>query len=271
MSSRIDTVTLVLNQSAKPRTPFWNHRDELRLRDQMSGGSLRRRSFGLPRFVRFLKSDNLLVDKQVKPFYKRLMGKSLRRAPEVGRAELLDAATDLFAEFGFDRTSLAAVGERAGVSRGLPGYFFGSKESLYNAVMDRATARVREAILPSVQLQPAEASIDEVLRSFVTIYLEFLNASPWAVRLLQWESLNPTHLRQSSPAALFDEIAVYVARALKTSGYSEVSPNFLLLSVVGMCFFPFRREERFRDKPEVLAAYREHVLRLALGGSRKVK
>jgi TetR/AcrR family transcriptional regulator len=213
----------------------------------------------------------LLVDKQVDWFYNGVMGVGLRRAPEIGRAELLDAATELFAEFGFDRTSLAAVGERAGVSRGLPGYFFGSKESLYNAVMDRATERVREAILPSVQLQPKDAPIEAVLRSFVTAYLDFLNESPWAVRLLQWESLNPAHSRQSSPAALFDEIVGYVARALKTSGYRGVSPNFLLLGVVGMCFFPFRTEDRFRDQPEVLAAYRDHVLRSALGGIRKVK
>jgi TetR/AcrR family transcriptional regulator len=213
----------------------------------------------------------LLVDKQVNLPYKKLMAKSLRRAPDIGRAELLDAATALFAEFGFDRTSLATVGERAGVSRGLPGYFFGCKENLYNAVMDRATARVREAILPSVQLQPAVASIDEVLRSFVTIYLDFLNANPWAVHLLQWESLNPPHLQQGSLSVLFEEIAGYVARALQVSGYTEMNPNFLLLSVVGMCFFPFRREDRFRDKPEILKAYREHVLLLALGGSRKVK
>jgi TetR/AcrR family transcriptional regulator len=213
----------------------------------------------------------LLVDKQVILPYKRRMEKSSRRPPEIGRAELLDAATALFAEFGFDRTSLAAVGERAGVSRGLPGYFFGSKESLYNAVMDRATARVREAILSPVQVQPADASIEEVLRSFVTVYLDFLNANPWAVRLLQWESLNPPRLQQASLTVLFEEIAGYVARALKTSGCSEVNSNFLLLSVVGMCFFPFRRENRFRDKPEILEAYREHVLRLALGGSRKLK
>ena len=42
------------------------------------------------------------------------------------RAAILDAAERLFAERGYDATSLTEVGAAAGVSRGTPGYFFGS-------------------------------------------------------------------------------------------------------------------------------------------------
>jgi AcrR family transcriptional regulator len=43
---------------------------------------------------------------------------------------ILEAATQLVVERGYDRFSLADVGELAGYSRGLPGHYFGKKEDL---------------------------------------------------------------------------------------------------------------------------------------------
>src|SRR5687768_17942345 len=68
------------------------------------------------------------------------------RNPTRTRAAILDAAEKLFADKGFDATSLNEVGAAAGVSRGTPGYFFGSKSDLYQAVLDRCFSEVREAV-----------------------------------------------------------------------------------------------------------------------------
>ena len=62
------------------------------------------------------------------------------------RAAILDAAERLFADQGYDATSLSQVGAAAGVSRATPGYFFGSKSDLYQAVLDRCFAEVRAAV-----------------------------------------------------------------------------------------------------------------------------
>ena len=61
------------------------------------------------------------------------------------RAAILQAAERLFATKGYEATSLTDVGAAAGVSRGTPGYFFGSKAELYQAVLDRSFNEVREA------------------------------------------------------------------------------------------------------------------------------
>ena len=60
------------------------------------------------------------------------------RDAERSRAAILDAAERLFAEQGYDATSLTNVGAVAGVSRGTPGYFFRSKAELYQAELDYA-------------------------------------------------------------------------------------------------------------------------------------
>lgn len=51
------------------------------------------------------------------------------------RAALIEAASTLFAERGYHDSSVAEIGARAGVSRGLVNHHFGSKENLLAAVI----------------------------------------------------------------------------------------------------------------------------------------
>jgi AcrR family transcriptional regulator len=52
------------------------------------------------------------------------------------RSRLLHAATDAFAEFGYEGASLRAIADNAGVSFQLIAYYFGSKEELWVATVD---------------------------------------------------------------------------------------------------------------------------------------
>ncbi|MDL5350150.1 TetR/AcrR family transcriptional regulator [Microbacterium sp. zg-YB36] len=56
-----------------------------------------------------------------------------RQISSGNRAVILDAATDLFLEFGYDRTSLARVAERAGVSKATLFKQFPTKAELFEA------------------------------------------------------------------------------------------------------------------------------------------
>lgn len=71
------------------------------------------------------------------------MDQPKQRDADRSRAAILDAAETLFAEHGFDAVTMAQVGAAAGVSRGTPGYFFGTKEALYRVVVERAAATLR--------------------------------------------------------------------------------------------------------------------------------
>ena len=61
------------------------------------------------------------------------------------REHVLTIATRLFAERGYDDTSIEAVLREAGVSRGSLYHHFTSKEALFDAVLERVEARVGEA------------------------------------------------------------------------------------------------------------------------------
>lgn len=65
------------------------------------------------------------------------------------RLALLDAAERIFVRDGWDRATLAAIGAEAGVSRGTPAYFFGSKAGLRAAMAERIVADARAAAEPT--------------------------------------------------------------------------------------------------------------------------
>jgi AcrR family transcriptional regulator len=60
-----------------------------------------------------------------------------RRDANASRVALLDAAAELFAERGYDRTTVRDIAGRAGVNQALLFRYFGSKEALFAAVIAR--------------------------------------------------------------------------------------------------------------------------------------
>lgn len=62
------------------------------------------------------------------------------------REHLVDVATELFAAEGYDRTSIEAVMRAAGVSKGALYHHFPGKDALFEAVLDRITLRIEEAL-----------------------------------------------------------------------------------------------------------------------------
>jgi AcrR family transcriptional regulator len=75
------------------------------------------------------------------------------RRVERGRAtreQLVAAATELVAARGYEHTSIEAVLEQTGVSRGSQYHHFSSKQALFEAVVDGIEARVGEAVMAEV-------------------------------------------------------------------------------------------------------------------------
>lgn len=112
------------------------------------------------------------------------IGRSPRRTQAERRASsedaLLRAAAELIAERGFERTSLRSIGGRAGTSREMPAYHFGSKEALITRLAERAHERTLQAtakVLEATNQQIHDLSALETLRLTIETYLEVFAAS----------------------------------------------------------------------------------------------
>ena len=67
------------------------------------------------------------------------------------RLVLLQTAARLFAEHGFEAVSTRMLAKEAGVNMAMIAYYFGSKEKLFEAIIDEYIPKTREALLNIVQ------------------------------------------------------------------------------------------------------------------------
>lgn len=81
------------------------------------------------------------------------MNKNVERGRST-RAQLIDVATRLFANRGYDGTSIEAVLAESGASRGSLYHHFKSKEVLFLAVMEDAGARATQPTVEAMQAAP---------------------------------------------------------------------------------------------------------------------
>ena len=197
------------------------------------------------------------------------------RNPARTRAAILDAAEKLFAQKGFDATSLSDVGAAAGVSRGTPGYFFGSKAELYQAVLDRSFAEVREAVRTGrARAMASGQSPDAILAGAVSDYFDFLAARPNFIRLIEREALNggPEHDEVGHLSAGQEAVAA-ISAELGLDDAPSGDAAQLLLSIIALCWFHLIHARTVApavgvtlDDAEDLERRRRHVVGLVLRG-----
>jgi len=107
------------------------------------------------------------------------------KAPEANRARILAAAIAEFASRGFEGASMDAIAARTRTTRALINYYFGSKERLYLAVLERVYAEIREAEneLELEHLAPVDA-----IRRIVEFTYDYYVDHEYFVRLVVAEN-----------------------------------------------------------------------------------
>jgi AcrR family transcriptional regulator len=94
---------------------------------------------------------------------------------------MIRAAVDLILEHGTEKTTLQAIGERAGYSRGLATYRFGSKAGLFDEVCKSISRRwldyLKKAVGGKVGIDAMSAALDS--------FFQFVSDSPRDARVLQ--------------------------------------------------------------------------------------
>lgn len=196
-----------------------------------------------------------------------------RRDSGRSRRAILDAAEARFAEHGYDAASMGAIAARARVSSALPAYYFGDKEGLYRAVLERCFVEREERLEPLADEVVAalghEGGLHGALRHLIAGYLDYLADRPDFVRLIAWEALHGARrLRPAPRHSAAVERALGAALAVGSSApSSRRDPDQLLISLVAMCFFPFEHADTMLSAmgidagdPAFLQARKEHII-----------
>jgi TetR/AcrR family transcriptional regulator len=109
-----------------------------------------------------------------------------------GARSILEAATALFADEGFDAVSVASIAERAGVCKANVFHHFPSKEDLYLAVMKEVTAAHADC---AEELYHAAGSSADKVRKLIEFEIHNMFAHPQRTRLMLREVANGSHAR----------------------------------------------------------------------------
>jgi AcrR family transcriptional regulator len=209
-----------------------------------------------------------------------MRGNVKSRDAERSRRAILDAAERLFAARGFDAAGLADIGEAAGVSRGTPSYFFGSKEALYRAVLERMTAdrtaRLEPAFRPLVEWaeakQPAEP-LRAVLSGSIGDYLEFLRERPTYVDIVEREALDGGRRLEESEveSTVMEDAFGALRRRARAHGLRSFDVAEVIICVIGLGYMPvahretiMRRNGLSYDDPAFLRRRRRHIVDVLL-------
>src|SRR5688572_24931836 len=117
------------------------------------------------------------------------------KAPAASRAGIIAAAIDEFAARGLKGASMDAIAARTHTTRALINYYFGSKEKLYIAVLERVYGEIREAEgkLDLDDVEPVDA-----VRRIVEFTYDYYVSHEGFVRLVVAENqARGRHLRKS--------------------------------------------------------------------------
>jgi AcrR family transcriptional regulator len=156
------------------------------------------------------------------------------------REEILDEATQLFAERGYEGTSMADLAERVGLRKASLFHHFTSKEVLYAAVLARLVERVGQTIAAGTL---APGSYEERLDSIADAITGVLCEQPFAARLLirevmDWGPVARDHLSEQILSVL-GVAEAFIQAGQAEGAFAQIDVKQLVISLVGVHFMPF--------------------------------
>jgi len=192
------------------------------------------------------------------------------------RDDLLRAGAEVFGERGFEGATAERIARRAGATKAMINYHFGSKEDLYEAIL-LATFTEISGRLEAVRT--AGGSAPDQLRAFIEAFARAAGDNPAFAAMMVREALSGgPHLPRPALPRIVGVLGVVrsiVEQGIAEGTFRPVDSLLTHMMVVGSLLF-FLATEPFRSKaaavvmppggPPTTAAYVAHVQELMVRG-----
>lgn len=153
------------------------------------------------------------------------------------RAVLFDATAALLSERSTIEVSLSEIAQRSGLNSALIKYYFGSKEGLLLALLERVAERSMADLASLVSM---DLSAEQKLRIHIGGIINTYYRSPYVNRLINYMIVRGDAASSERVAKIFVEPMVSAYRAIVEQGVGDgtfrpMDPGMLYYSVVGAC------------------------------------
>ncbi|MQT14728.1 TetR/AcrR family transcriptional regulator [Segnochrobactrum spirostomi] len=164
-----------------------------------------------------------------------------RNDPDLTREDILAVAAEEFSDLGLAGARVDAIAERTKTSKRMIYYYFGSKEGLYLAVLERAYKSIRsvEGDLSLGQLAPETA-----LATLIESTFDYDDGHPDFIRLVAIENIHKAeHMARSSSIAGLNVSVIETLGAILAEGYRRgafrrrAEPVDVHMLISSFCFF----------------------------------
>jgi AcrR family transcriptional regulator len=149
------------------------------------------------------------------------MAGGTKRLPRAVREQqMLDAAVEMFSRNGYHETSMDAIAAEAEISKPMLYLYYGSKDELFGACLNRELGRFIEAVRAEVDLKQ---SPKDLLRSTILSFMTYIdeNRASWIVLYQQATSSQMySHTVREGRERIIDLVA-----RLLTSGTRNAQPD----------------------------------------------
>ena len=164
-----------------------------------------------------------------------------KRNPEKTSQRILDAAVVEFADKGLSGARVDTIAARANINKRMLYHYFGDKEALYLAVMEKAYEGIRTA---ERELDLGASPPEDAVRQLIHFTFQYFVDHPEFMRLLNNENLHGArYIRRSAKILELHVPMVGYIREVLERGASEgifrsgVDPVQLYISIAGLAYF----------------------------------
>ncbi len=190
----------------------------------------------------------------------------MRLPAEQRRSQLLEVATELFAERGFHATSMEDIADGAGVTKPVLYQHFPSKRALYRELLDDVDRQLTDRLLEATA---SVATGRERVQAGFAAYFRFVTGNRAAFRLLFGASVRNDAEFAAVAEATIDRVAELIAELIDIDAASE-HRRTLAHAMVGMAEATSRRvaNDEGEEDPDRLAGWLAEMAWFGLRGVR---
>lgn len=170
------------------------------------------------------------------------MGKTSKKTNDRSTEELiLEAARKVFTRRGYAAARMEEIAQEAGINRALLHYYFRSKEKMYDLIFEENLKNFYSHLF---SILASEAPLTEKIRHIIHSEIDMLLGNPELPLFVVREiAQHPERMREKMKKIvgphMLDEFSRQLQAEARKGNIRKTDPRQLLLSMLGLCIFPF--------------------------------
>ncbi len=153
--------------------------------------------------------------------------------------KILEAATLEFEEKGYNGARMQAIADRAGINKALLHYYYKSKDTLFQIIIERAF----KVFIPKiVSVFDEETDLFSTIERFTSSYIEVYIQNPRVPGFITQEiNNNPERLVNliKSSGVKVEIFKTKIKQAVNEGLIIDIDPIQLIVNIISLCLFPF--------------------------------